>query len=322
MIKAYTRFFLNTSLVFIFFLSTSLLFSQGTYPLFENISDNKLDEDAELLGALGNRLLYFDLDDGERKLWASDATPDGTIKIGVAEQNDISLIAKTEDTWYFQEEIGNTYHISVLNTGSDSLVSLYSSQENIRKGLLWQGSIYFLEDSPTSFAGDDLIKFTLETSTSEILFTSDFGGIRGLGATDNDVMFVASMDEGKMLGKTDGTLMNTATFHMLYPSGGEFGQQVFMESNGEKMFFAYHPSNNPYNLWVSDGTSDGTMILKEYKRSSFGLPTNPFAFLDGRFYFIQREAGAPSGQTFELHVSDGTVQDSLRYLRTNSILIV
>ncbi len=297
----------NLRLLLLFLLSFNFLSAQGTYSVLENIPANQLDEEVELLGALGDRLLYFDIINDERKLWVSDATTTGTFQIGVAEQEDISLIAMTEDVWYFKEEIAGVYHISELTVGSDNLVSIHITEEAIEKSLLWNGSIYYTTDSPTSFSGDDLVKFTPGTSTNEVLFTSDFGGVKGIGSTDTEVMFIASMDTGKMLGKTDGTLANTVTFHMLYPSGSEFGNSVFMESDGDKLYFAYHPSNNPYNLWVTDGTSAGTSILSDYDAPSFGAPDRPFAFLDGKFYFILREADAPSGTTFELHVSDGTV---------------
>lgn len=295
-------------LLFVFISQASLLGAQGTYPVLETIPANQVNDEAQLLGALGNRLLYFDVVSNQNKLWVSDGTEGGTFQIGVPEQTEIRLIAIANDsTWYFEEKIGDNFHISELTSGSDELVSLYNSPENIQRFVYWNESIYYTVDSPTSFGGDDLVEFTPATSASEILFTSDFGGIRGIGATNTDVMFIASMDGGKMLGKTDGTLANTSTFHMLYDPGSEFANAVFMKSDGEKMFFAYHPNNNPYNLWVSDGTSEGTMMLKEYDSPSFGTPDGPFAFLDGKFYFILREADAPSGTTFELHVSDGTV---------------
>ena len=314
MFNYHAKCIVKAMLFFLFLLSINSLYGQGTYPVQPG---TQVDEDVELLGALGNRLIYFDMVNGNQTLWVSDATSSGTYQIGDSNQEDISLIAMTADKWYFEETIGGIYHISELSSGSDNLVSLYNTDEGIERSLLWNGGIYFTVDSPTSFAGDDLVKLDLSNATTEILFTSDFGGIRGIGATDSEVMFVASMDAGKMLGKTDGTLSNTSTFHMLYPAGGEFANSVFMESDGDKMFFAYHPNNDPYNLWVSDGTSGGTMILKEYDSPSFGTPDRPFAFLDGKFYFILREADSPSGTTFELHVSDGTVNGTFN-LNPNS----
>jgi len=249
--KYYTNNSLKLLFLFLFLLNLNLLHSQGSYPVLENIPENQLNDDVELLGELGNRLLYLDIVDNKKKLWVSDATPTGTFQMGDPEQSRISLITITDNAAYFVEKIGNDYHISK---------------------------------------------------------SSDFGGIRGLGATNTEVMFIASMDTGKMLGKTDGTIANTATFHTLYPAGSEFSSTVFMQSDGDKMFFAYHPNNNPYNLWVSDGSSTGTMILKEYGSPIFGTPINPFAFSNGKFYFILREADSPAGNTFDLHVSDGTIE--------------
>jgi len=304
--KHYTQSLAKVFLLFLFFLNSHILFGQGSYPVLENIPANQVDEDVELLGTMGNRLLYFDIVNNQKKLWVSDATPTGTFQLGVPEQEDISLIAMTDDTWYFEENIAGVYHISELTVGNDNLVSLYNTTEDIEKALLWNGSIYFTVDSETVFAADDLVKFTPATSASEVLFTSEFGGIRGLGSTDSNVMFVADMNNGKWLGKTDGTLTNTSLFHMVYDPGSASGIIRFMVSDGEKLFFAYNPSGDPINMFVTDGTSSGTQLLGGYDNPSFSLPDDPYAFLDGNFYFVLREEAAPSGTTFELHVSDGT----------------
>jgi ELWxxDGT repeat protein len=298
------------SLFFAFYFQLTMANAQVTYPVREPVSSNQVNSDAQLLGALGDRLIYLDIIGDQKKLWVSDGTAAGTYQISASEQTEISLIAMTGDVWYFKEKKGSTYHISSLSKGSDELVSLYGTSNSIKHAIYWNESIYFTVKYPTSFA-EDLVKLVPATSSRQILFTSDFGGIRGIGATNTEVMFIASMDEGKMLGKTDGTVANTYTFRKLYEDGSEFSNAVFMQSNGEKMFFAYHPSNYPYYLWVSDGTSEGTMILKEYSQPSSGMPTNPFAVLDGKFYFILRKQGSPSGTTFDLHVSDGTAAGTI-----------
>lgn len=290
-------------------MGTLPLFSQGSYQVF----GNQLDDDVELFGALDNRLVYSDVIDNSTFVWVSDGTENGTFQLENMGRKLVRLVSKQEGVWYFIERAGSTYHLSVLTENSDSLVSIYSkSGDRIEYATYWNDHIYMAVESVINFSADDLIKLDPVTGATELLFTSDFGGMRGLGSTDANVMFIASMDEGKILGKTDGTVANTSTVKILYPAGSEFGTKVIMESDGDKMFFAYHPNNDPFNLWVSDGTEAGTEILNTYDHPSFGTPDQPFAFLDGKFYFVLREDGAPSGTTFELHVSDGTVNGTFK----------
>jgi|GEM_PF-1730899 len=293
----------------LFIMGTLPLFSQGSYQVF----GNQLDDDVELFGALDNRLVYSDVIDNSTFVWVSDGTENGTFQLENMGRKLVRLVSKQEGVWYFIERAGSTYHLSVLTENSDSLVSIYSkSGDRIEYATYWNDHIYMAVESVINFSADDLIKLDPVTGATELLFTSDFGGMRGLGSTDANVMFIASMDEGKILGKTDGTVANTSTVKILYPAGSEFGTKVIMESDGDKMFFAYHPNNDPFNLWVSDGTEAGTEILNTYDHPSFGTPDQPFAFLDGKFYFVLREDGAPSGTTFELHVSDGTVNGTFK----------
>jgi hypothetical protein len=107
--------------------------------------------------------------------------------------------------------------------GSDEFEIIHTTNLDVLREVFLNDAIYFVTESVDGgFDDDDLVKFDLITNTEEVLFTSDFGGIRGIGATDTEVYFIASMDDGKMLGKTDGTLVNTATFFTLYEGGSEF----------------------------------------------------------------------------------------------------
>lgn len=295
-------------LIVLLLISTFSIYAQGSYQVFET----ELDEDVELFGALGDRLVYMNVIDNDKFVWRSDGTEEGTFQLENNGRELVSLVSKQEEGWYFIEKAATTYHLSFLTANSDTLVSLYNKPgDRIEYATYWNGDIYMAVESDINFAADDLVKLDPVTGATEILFTSDFGGIRGVGSTDENVMFVASMDEGKILGKSDGSVAGTSTVKILYPAGSEFGTKVIMQSDGDKMFFAYHPNNDPFNLWVSDGTETGTEILNTYDHPSFGAPDQPFAFLNGKFFFVLREEGAPSGTTFELHVSDGTVAGTI-----------
>ncbi len=289
------------------FLSLSIqVFSQNAYSVFENLPENAVSNNISMLGEFDNRLLFFDDVAGVRKLWLSDGTPEGTFPLEPSGQTSIALFSRQDDAMYFLERRGAEFVVSALPLGMSELQPVFT-QPDIALILLWNDNFYFTRLKTGSVSDHELVKYNPADQTLEVLFTSGFGGMRGLSATNNEIIFIASTPEGKMLGKTDGTLANTATYHMLYPAGGEFGQQVYMNTDGEKMYFFYHPNNTPYNLWVTDGTSTGTQILETYEFPAFGgIPARPFAFLEDQFFYTMREEGAPSGTTFELHTTDGT----------------
>lgn len=297
-------------------LKSQLATAQGSYSIFPNEEEFAFFGSPNLFEAFGNRLVYFDIEDNEPKLWVSDGTEMGTFTISPEEQTDIKLIASTPERLYFVETRGDNRHFSKLELGSDELDIIYTTTLVIWKQMLWNEAIYFVIDTENGGGStSNLVKFDLATSTTEILFTADFGsfsGIVGLGGTDTEVYFIASMNEGKMLGKTDGTLANTATFSLLYEDIDENTFQIFMESDGEKMYIFYNPNSEPFNLWVSDGTEVGTNILESYHHPMFGLPTRPFAFLNDQFIFTQRDEEAPANtEIFDLHVTDGTPAGTL-----------
>jgi len=289
------------------FLSLSIqVFSQNVYSIFENLPENAVSNNISMLGEFDNRLLFFDDVAGVRKLWLSDGTPEGTFPLEPSGQTSIGLFSRQDDAMYFLERRGTDFVVSALLPGMSELQPVFT-QPDIRLILLWNDNFYFTRLKTGTVSDHELVKYNPDDQALEVLFTSGFGGMRGLSATNNEVIFIANTAEGKMLGKTDGTLANTAAYHTLYPTGSEFAQQVHMSTDGEKMYFFYHPNNTPYNLWVTDGTSAGTQILKTYEFPAFGgLPARPFAFLGGQFFYTMREEGAPSGTTFKLHTTDGT----------------
>ncbi len=306
----FTKRFLLLFVVTLFFLEGNLE-AQGAYPVLDNLAENGISNDAKLLGALDNRLVYFDESNDEYILWVSDGTAEGTVQISPEDQTEISLIGSTSNAWYFEEIRGENSHLSVLSSGSNELVSLLTTTKSIYHPTLWGDDLYYAIKVDGS-NDEDLMKIDISTGTTTKLFTSDFGGIVGIGGTDNDLFFIASMDDGKMLGKSDGTAANTTTFHKLYDGGSEFGKEVYMKSDGQKMYFFYHPTNEPYTLFVSDGTSEGTKMLEVYDYPAFGAPDRNFVFANNRMFFILREEGAPSGTTYEMHATDGTVAGTVK----------
>jgi ELWxxDGT repeat protein len=75
----------------------------------------------------------------------------------------------------------------------------------------------------------------------------------------------ATAAEGRELWRTDGTTANTTLVKDIYPgiesSNGEDNYELF--SNGSYLLFAANTTANGLELWKSDGTTAGTVLLKD-----------------------------------------------------------
>jgi ELWxxDGT repeat protein len=264
----------------------------------------------KFLGAFDGRLVYFDKLNDVNKLWVSNGTPEGTIQISPGDQTDISLIIGENNTWFFTEKRGSKYYISKLTEGSDTLTRIHVSGIVYQDIFYWNGKFSWIQSSIGSNY-DKVQLYDVENQILTTLVSSTFGHIQGIGASDAMLYYIQSTDQGKMLGKSDGTVANTSLFTTLLPAGNDNDHLTRFFSNGQKVYFFYNNSTDPFYLWTTDGTSQGTIQLGEFQNPLFNWPEDPAIFLHDKLLFILRESGAPSGTTFELNASDGTPTGTL-----------
>ncbi len=278
---------------------------QKTYPVFPNILDHKVADGSTLLGASGNRLVYFDVVSNKDKLWISDGTANGTKLVSPANQTEIQVFYHDTNAWYFTERRGSTYYISKLTNDNDTLEPVHSSGIKYQNILYWKGKFSWIQNS----AGSGYSRMQLFDPVEDTLITLvnlPYLSVRTIGASDSLLFYIASTNTGKMLGSSEGTLATTKFITTLFAAGSDFDQQSRFFSNGKKVYFFYHPEPDPFVLWTTDGTASGTIQLGSFQDPDFGWPDDPVIFLEDKLFFILRELGAPSGTTYELNVSDGT----------------
>src|SRR5688572_1384412 len=75
---------------------------------------------------------------------------------------------------------------------------------------------------------------------------------------------------------------------------------------GKKMYFQASDSVNGRELWVTDGTEQGTHMVKNICRNGNGSPSQMIGF-KGKLYF----QAADTLTDFELFVSDGTADGTV-----------
>jgi len=124
----------------------------------------------------------------------------------------------------------------------------------------------------------------------------------------NGTLFLAASDgvNGIELWKSDGTADGTVMVKDINPGGGfslgEGGQQVnFAEYNGSLIFMANDLAHGN-ELWISDGTEDGTVMVADIRVGSIGSNPGEFTNARGALFF-----SANDGATGErLWQTDGT----------------
>ena len=145
--------------------------------------------------------------------------------------------------------------------------------------------------------------------------TSAFGGPGGLEAV-GDTLFFSANDGvvGAELWKSDGTEAGTVLVKDIRP-GSSYGYPVgsfphYFTNVGGTLFFAAIDDENSLELWKSDGTEAGTVLVKDINPGgggSAGSLPNHLTDVNGTLYFT---AFVPE-TGIELWRSDGTADGTV-----------
>jgi ELWxxDGT repeat protein len=233
-----------------------------------------------------NGNLYFKADDGIHgpELWVSDGTTAGTSLL-----KDINPGMNGSDPF-------------AVNVSNDGIYVDYSFT-------LWNGKLYFRADDGVhgselwvtdgSSAGTKMVVDIWQgPSGSNAYFMTPLGSNLILGATDSL--------HGMELWITDGTAPGTSLLKDIYP--GTMGSNPadnggFKLINGKLCFTAVTP-NEGSEMWITDGTTAGTTLLKDiwpgpgFSRAGyFGMEA-----YNGKLYF----SGVDSLNGSQLWTTDGT----------------
>ena len=225
-----------------------------------------------------NGKLYFSANNtfDNRELWVTDGTTAGTQL--VKEITADSFNGSDPDNFILFND------------------KLYFSADNLVNGReLW------VTDGTT--AGTQLLK-NINPKNNSFSASSDPSGFK---LFNNKIYFIANDGiNGRELWVTDGT---TAGTQLLKDIDGIFTDSIpgsfdeFAEFKG-KLYFVADDRDTGEELWVTDGTTAGTQLLKDINRGSSGSNIYDFTFTEfnGKLYFT-------ASGTFdnpELWVTDGT----------------
>ncbi len=316
MILSFSRF--STALVAAGCLAAPLLApAQVIYPALGNCPAVRLSGEAVLIAASGDRVIYYDQaaeDDSRGALYLLDGyQPDGAVEIVPDVPDRFRFDIETDELLAYPD--GRL--IRALTPTDLVPRTVFEAPGDIVALTRWEGAYYVAYEKDRSTDTEIIRVDPLTGQAGPILYTAGFGGIIGMGALDNGVVVAANGPRGDndtrgerelvRLGATPNTTVRLGTLSVTDPEGNPLRSGGPVTRAGDRLFFfVEEPSAQEIALWTTDGSNGSVEKLGVYDTDPFDRALPPLAF-EGELYFFLRELDSPSGQTYQVHRSDGTV---------------
>lgn len=125
-----------------------------------------------------------------------------------------------------------------------------------------------------------------------------------LTAVGTGIFFVSTVAGGNDLWWSDGSPTNTRQLRSFNSSDGARS----LTAMGSRLFFGGYDSASGFELWTSDGTEDGTVMVKDIYPGTDGSFPAEFTVMGGCLYFVARESNGDE----VVWKSDGTAAGTVR----------
>lgn len=273
------------------------------------------------LFAFESRVYFFgrDLEHG-LELWSSDGTEEGTRMVKDINSGLGSINLQTTSETSFMEHQGHLYFCvrSIFPGSDDDPLGIWrtdgtdSGTVRVWAGLVneWAeyGGFVFVSGVQNGHNG----LWRIGATSEEIVAVQ----LRGVDALPESPLFLAGFQghlffashDRRKLWRTDSTLASAAEvkdFRTEAPAPGAISPSVVrIVPTGEACFLVIDGTTLGMELWKTDGTEAGTVLVKDINSGvadALDSRRQQFAELGGQLFF-----GAKSGNTLGLWTSDGT----------------
>ncbi|NJR47051.1 MAG: hypothetical protein HC775_15490 [Hyellaceae cyanobacterium CSU_1_1] len=239
-----------------------------------------------------NDKLYFASDNGEsgKELFVTDGTAEGTQLV--------------KDIYPGEDNYGNK------NSSSPDYLTEFNGKLYFTAQDDANGEELFVSDGTAE--GTQLV-VNIDQGVGDYSRQFDDFNTRNLFEFNDQLYFKGNNGEsGEELFVTDGTAEGTQLVKDIYPGENQYGYENsstpgnFVEFN-DKLYFSANDGVHGNELFVSDGTAEGTQLLVDLREEtdSYGYGSRPSDLLEfnDKLYFA-----ADDGESRELYVSDGTAE--------------
>ncbi len=243
-----------------------------------------------------NDRLYFSANDGTdigSELWVSNGTTEETQLLANINTNDLPEEVLPEGSYpaNLTESDGKLYFSAI--DGADIGKELWVTDGTAEGTNL----VKDIDDNTASLSDGDSNPTSLTDFQGKLYFTADDG------------------KNGRELWVSDGTAEGTNLLKDInpedvidsfaYPQNGSSNPDNFTEFNDKLYFSAADNNSGSDDLWVTDGTTEGTQLVSDRVSSSGNSSIYDVATLNNKLYFSV-DVGDSGGA--EIWVSDGTAE--------------
>ncbi|WGV28052.1 ELWxxDGT repeat protein [Halotia branconii] len=266
-----------------------------------------------------NNILYFSADDGVHgeELWKSDGTEEGTVLVkdinpGSAVSPAPSNLINFNGTLYFSADDGihgnelwksdgteeGTVLVKDINPGKTSGIN-YSIFTDVN-GILYFFANYDIDSnelwkSDGTEEGTVLVK-ELPPGSSFNLNDSNPTGVNG----------IFYFTDGDTLWKSDGTEGGTFIVKDINPESSrtdyDYKINDLVDVNGT-LYFSAEDGIHGRELWKSDGTTEGTVLVKDLNLGATGSNPRNLTYLNDTLYFTADD-GIHGNELWAIKISD------------------
>lgn len=292
----------------------------GTYLVKDMTPGNSNEPFPDIAKAGGQLFFKIRLPDGNAALWSSDGTPEGTSVLKKFDEHQIrpgpmSFIPMGNRLAFLDRSHEGIRRLWSSDGTSEGTNEIRPEEQSLYLGYVhgmvpFRGALlactYY-----SSFTSQADVWSTDGTEAGTRLIWSRPADIDGTfarmaGATDDYAFFSVQSSTGQSLWKTDGTPEGTAVVRALALNLSEADlDKKAPQFNGKNGFFsAAVAGSSDYELWKSDGTEAGTVLVKELVPGSDSGNPRSFAPVPGGVFFI----GGHHTTGVGLWRSDGTAE--------------